>query len=175
MHSRRRGLTNLSMTESEHPDSQQRLRKFLVVVDQTPESLKALRFAARRAQRTSGAVSMLSVIEPEEFQHWQSVQDAMRAEAIQNAEARLQALVEEVKALSGVSPDYAIREGVKRDQVAEHIQADRDISILVLGASTESDGPGPLVAAITRPGSRFPLPVTIVPGDMSVEEIDALC
>lgn len=151
-------------------------RKFLVVVDQTPECLKALRFAARRAQRTHGAVSMLFVIEPEEFQHWAAVQEAMRAEAYRDAEARLVALADEVKATSGVSPDYAIREGVKRDQVLEHIDSDPDISILVLGASTSGDGPGPLVSAIAgRSGSPFRIPVTIVPDSLSVEEIDAVC
>lgn len=164
------------MTEHQDSTSHERRRKFLVVVDHTPECPKALRFAARRAQSTGGAVSMLYVIEPEEFQHWQSVQEAMRAEAYQEAEARLRALAEEVKALSGVSPDFAIREGVKREQVAEYIESDQDISILVLGAGSESEGPGPLVSAVAgRSGFTLRVPVTIVPGHLSAEEIDALC
>ena len=119
---------------------------------------------------------MLYIIEPEEFQHWHSVQEAMRAEAYQEAEARLRALAEEVKALSGVSPDFAIREGVKREQVFEYIDSDQDISILVLGAGSEGEGPGPLVSAIAgRSGFPLRVPVTIVPGHLSAEEIDALC
>lgn len=152
------------------------MMKFLVVVDQTPECQKALRFAAKRAARTSCSVALLYVIEPDEFQHWRSVADAMRAEKYQEAEARLQALVEEVKALAGVAPEYAIREGVKRDEVLEHIRSDSNIRVLVLGAGVEGEGPGPLVSSLAgQMSGSLPVPITIVPGGMSFEEIDAVC
>lgn len=151
-------------------------RKFLVIVDQTSECLKALRFAARRAERAGGGVAMLYVVEPDEFQHWQAIAETMRAEAFQEAEARLLALSDEVKALTGVSPNFAIREGVKRDAVLAYIESDPTVKILVLGAGVDSDGPGPLVTALAvKMGARMPVPVTIVPGAMSLEEIDALC
>ena len=38
-------------------------RKFLVVVDETPECDRAIVYAARRAERTGGAVVMLFVID----------------------------------------------------------------------------------------------------------------
>ncbi|MEO1328979.1 MAG: universal stress protein [Pseudomonadota bacterium] len=152
------------------------MRKFLIVVDNTPECLKALRFAARRAQRTKGGVSLLYLIEPEDFQHWMVIQDASRAEAVAEAEARLQALSEEVKALAGITPEVAVREGRRRDQLLEHIAADPEIRLLVLGAGVEGDGPGPLVKALVgQMGGRLPIPVTIVPGALSLEEIDDLC
>lgn len=152
------------------------MRKFLVIVDQTPECLKALRFAARRAARSGGGVSLLFVVEPEEFQHWRTIEEAMRAEALQKAESRLQSLAEEVKALAGVAPEYAIREGMKKDQVLEHISSDPEIGVLVLGAGVEGDGPGPLVTALAgQMAGRLPLPLTIVPGAMTLTEIDAVC
>lgn len=151
------------------------MKSFLVVVDQTPESLKALRFAARRAAATNCGVSMLYVIEPEDFQHWRSVEEAMRAEKIEAAEARLQNLAEEVKALSGVTPQFAIREGVKRDQVLEHIREDQNVRVLVLGAGTEGSGPGPLVSALAgQMSGTLPVPITIIPGGMTPDEIDAV-
>ncbi|MCI4662674.1 MAG: universal stress protein [Neomegalonema sp.] len=151
-------------------------RKFLVVVDQTAECLKALRFAARRAERTGGGVSMLFVIEPDSFQHWQLVADRMRDEAHQEAEERLLALSEEVKSVTGVSPDYMIREGKKNEAVLAHIEENPNVRILVLGAGTETEGPGPLVTALAgKLAGRMKVPVTIVPGAMSLEEIDALC
>jgi len=88
------------------------MRKFLVVVDKTPECMNALRFAARRAAKTGGGVTMLYVIAPEEFQHWVGVAEVMRHEKREEAEARLGALADEVRALSGVMPEFAIREGV---------------------------------------------------------------
>lgn len=152
------------------------MRKFLVVVDNTPECQKAIRFAARRAGGTGGAVAMLYVIEPEEFQHWKTVADTMRAEAIAEAEARMAALGEEVKALSSVAPTTAIREGPKKEQVLAYIDENPDICVLVLGAGNESEGPGPLVTALAGAmAGRLPIPVTIVPGHMSLSQIDEVC
>jgi len=148
------------------------LRKFLIVVDETPECMNAMRFAARRAQRTGGGVSMLYVIEPEEFQHWVGVAEVMRAEARETAEERLMQLAEEMRELCGVTPEFSIREGKKAESVLNAIEEDPDIGVLVLGAG-EGEGPGPLVSAlVTRMGHRLPVPVTIVPGGMSMERID---
>ena len=46
------------------------MRKFLVVMDDSPEFVNALRFAAIRASKTGGQVEILGIITPEEFQHW---------------------------------------------------------------------------------------------------------
>lgn len=156
--------------------SDERTRKFLVVLDQTPECLKALRFAARRAGRTNGGVAMLSIIAPDEFQHWKTVADTMRADAIAEAEARMDSLAEEVKALSGADPTITIREGPKRDQVLAHIEENPDICVLVLGAGDDTDGPGPLVTALAGGFSgRLSVPITVVPGHMTLQQIDDVC
>ncbi len=152
------------------------MRKFLVVVDSTPECMNALRFAARRASKTSGGLVMVYVIEPEEFQHWVGVQNVMREEAREEAEARLEALADEVRALSGVVPEFAIREGDKREEVLEHIREDEDIGLLVLGAGAAGEGPGPLVQSLAdKHVGRMRVPVTVVPGSLTLEEIDAVC
>ncbi len=151
------------------------MRKFLVVVDETPECAQAMRFAARRAQKTQGLVTMLYVIAPEEFQHWMGVADVMRAEAREAAEARLTDLAEELKALTGIMPEFAIREGKPIEEVLSLIEADTDIGVLVLGAGDE-DGPGPLVTQLVQKmAGRLPVPVTIVPGGLSMAQIDAIC
>jgi len=151
------------------------LRKFLVVVDQTPECMNALRFAARRAAKTQGGVTMLYVIPPEEFQHWLGVADMMKREKRAEAEARLSALAEEVRALSGVMPEFAIREGEQDDEVLQHIDEDEEIRVLVLGAAPGSEGPGPLVSALVgKRGGRMPIPVTVVPGSLDEAAIDEI-
>ncbi len=149
------------------------MRKFMVVVDSTPECMNALRYAARRAARTEGGVTMLYVIPPEEFQHWAGVAEVMRREKRDEAEARLTALSDEVRALAGVMPEFAIREGEADAEVLAHIRENDDIGVLVLGADDAGEGPGPLVSALVgKRGGRMPIPVTVVPGGMSLEEID---
>lgn len=149
------------------------MRKFLVVVDHTPECMNALRFAARRAARTRGGVTMLYVIAPEEFHHWAGVADVMAREKRAEAEERLTALADEVRALSGVLPEFAIREGEPAAEVLAHLEDDPTIGVLVLGASVAGEGPGPLVAALVgKRGGRMPVPVTVVPGGMTLDEID---
>jgi hypothetical protein len=64
-----------------------------------------------------------------------------------------------------------IREGKKAEVILKQIDEDEDVSVLVLGASPEASGPGPLVTAFT--GGRIPIPVTIVPGDSAIEDIKA--
>ena len=148
----------------------------MIVVDETPECMNALRFAARRASKTGGGVVMLFVIPPEEFQHWIGVGEVMRAEARQAAEERLSHLAEEVQDLSGVLPEFAIREGVAREEVLKQIKEDPEIGVLVLGAGTSGDGPGPLVSSLGgRMSADLTVPVTVVPGAMTLEQIDAVC
>ena len=53
-------------------------RKFLVVVDGTPEAHAALRFAARRAHGTGGSVALLLVIEPGGFEHWLGIESLVK-------------------------------------------------------------------------------------------------
>lgn len=151
------------------------MRKFMVVVDETPECMNALRFAARRAQNTGGGIVMQYVIAPDEFQHWVGVAELMRQEARDAAENRLAELADELNALCGVTPEFIIREGNRAEQVLELIEEDNEIGVLVLGAG-EGDSPGPLVSQlVSKMGGRMPIPVTVVPGAMSLERIDAVC
>lgn len=152
-----------------------RRRKFLVVVDKSPECKKALRFAARRAGHTGGIVSLLIVLAPADFQHWRAVEDAMREEALQEAEKLLYDAARDVNQLTGLFPEVIIREGKSRDVLMALIAEEPDISILVLGASPGREGPGPLVSLVAAQAAQaYPIPVTIVPGGLSDEAIDAL-
>ena len=150
------------------------MRKFLIVVDETPECMNAMRFAARRAQNTGGGVAMLYVIEPDDFQHWMGVAQVMRDEARETAEARLLQLADEMRALCGVTPEFVIREGKRAEEVLSCIEEDPEIGVLVLGAG-DGEGPGPLVShLVNKMGHRLPVPVTVVPGGMTMERIDAV-
>lgn len=150
-------------------------RKFLVVIDDTPECLLALSYASRRAAHTSGAVVLLFVIEPEAPQSFLGVEDIMRAEALEQAQATLAKFAARVRDVANLDPELVIREGRRAEQIRDLIEADEDIAILVLAAGESSEGPGPLVTAIAARGAgTFPVPITIVPGTLSEEELDAI-
>jgi nucleotide-binding universal stress UspA family protein len=150
-------------------------RKFLVVIDDTPECLRALSYAARRAEHTGGGIVLLFVIEPEAPQSFLGVEDIMRAEALEQAQATLAKFAARVRDVANLDPEMVIREGRRADEVRTLIESDEDIAILVLAAGESSEGPGPLVTAIAARGSgSFPVPITIVPGTLSEEQLDAI-
>ena len=151
--------------------------KFLVIASDHPEARLAAFFAGRRAKRSNARVALLAIIEPPEFGHWATVAETMCAEAYEKAETLLREFAAEVKAQSGDDPEEIIREGVTVEEIRKLIEEDPLMSILVLGASTEKDGPGPLVAALAKNpaylGAR-PIPVTVVPGAMTRDELRRL-
>jgi nucleotide-binding universal stress UspA family protein len=150
-------------------------RTFLVVVDDTEEMRAALRYACRRAHSTGGRVALLRIVEPTEFQHFASIGNLIRHEARQDAEALLQRMATEVNETSGELPVLYVREGVPRDELLKLINEEPSISILVLAAGTGPEGPGPLCSAMTgRYVNRLRIPLTIVPGSLTNEAIDAL-
>lgn len=149
-------------------------RKFLVVVDGTPESRAALRWAERRAHGNDGGLVLLVVLEPGGFEHWLGVETLMKEEARENAESILAELSAEVEKIAGRSPETHIMEGDRIEQVMALINSDKTISSLVLAAGAGPTGPGPLVSALATGKAGFHIPVTVVPGELSDDEIDAL-
>ncbi len=161
----------LIMTESD--SEEHRRNKFLAVVDDTPESQSALRYCCRRAMNTGGAVTLLRVLEPGDFQHWVAVQEIMQEEAREEAEALMERLAQDAFHLAGVTPEVVIREGTRLDEILNLIDEDPDIRILVLGASTNKEGPGPLVSKLSgQMAAEMHVPLIIVPGGMTPEQID---
>jgi hypothetical protein len=150
-------------------------RIFLVVVDESPEMPVALYYASRRAQRTGGRVALLRVIPPHEVHGLASVEALMRQEAQQEAEQLLQRLAKTVVDETGKVPAVYIREGSARDELIELVASDPSISILVLAAGTGPEGPGPLISFLASKGmAKLRVPVTIVPGSLTHEQIDAI-
>ena len=153
-------------------------RKFLVVVDETPEVESALVFAARRVRNSGGSVALLYVIEPPEFQDWLGVKDVYLEEQQAKAKAVFRLFRRKLKSYGceDAQAEDVIREGKKPEQILKHIQEDQDIAVLVLGASTDPKGPGPLVSLLAagKLAGTFPVPITIVPGNLSPEEIEGI-
>ena len=150
-------------------------RVFLVVVDESEELQTALHYAARRAAHTGGRLALLYVIEPSELQHWISIEKLAHEEQREEAEQLLQRLCEEIAPVAGTMPIVFIREGHRRDELLALIAEEPSISILVLAAGTGPEGPGPLISYLTgKPAARLRIPITIVPGDLTAEQLDAV-
>lgn len=148
--------------------------KFLVVIDGSPESMRAVHFAARRVARVGASMVMLGIVTVTETFEFMGVGDAMREEAEDEVTRLLAAAADHAKEAASVTPEQVVKEGEKADCIRELIEEDQDISFLVLAASTDSAGPGPLVSGIASSSQSYPIPIVIVPGDLTDEEIDAL-
>lgn len=158
---------------SETTASARRDRVFLVVVDDSPERDVALRYACLRALKSGGRVALLRVIEPVEGAEWGAVADMMRAERREDAEQALNALAADVSSITGGLPILLVREGVAHEELLALLAEDPRISILVLASSTDTSGPGPLISALSgRYSGRMRVPMTIVPGNITREELD---
>lgn len=150
-------------------------RVFLVVVDDSEEMPVALHFACRRAAHTDGRVALFYVPEQADFQHWMAVGDLMREEAREAGEELMQKLSTEVQRKTGKVPVLYIREGDRSEELFNLMEEEPSISILVLAAGTDASGPGPIISYIVGKGvRRLRVPITIVPGSLTEEEIDAV-
>ncbi len=153
------------------------IRKFLVVLDETPECEKAVYFGAARSRSTGSMLTMLFVVEPPEFAHWLAVEEHAREEGEQKAQVlfRLYQRKLDQWGFSDLPVEKVIRHGNPCEEIRNLANEDADISFLVLGAATGDEGPGRLVTNLLTKGTKgFPTPIVIVPGDMTTEEIDAL-
>ena len=150
------------------------MRKFLVVLDDSRECINAIRFAAMRAARTGGGVEILSIIPPDEFNHWIGVAEVMREEARERIHVHFEVFAKWMRDRQNVDPELVIREGEPVPEILAQIRDDPEIGVLVLGAGTDSKGPGPLVTQLSKSSGTLPVPITIVPGNLTKEQIKGI-
>ena len=149
------------------------MRVYLVIMDETEEALRALRFASRRAMKTGGSVHILALVPREGFNAFGAIQATIEEEARDRAEMVASSAAGSIFAESGKMPVISVRtgdaQGVIKDYLAEH----PEVAALVLGAAAEG-GPGPLVSHFSSHAGALPCPVYLVPGGFSDEDIDRL-
>lgn len=153
-------------------------RKFLVVVDESPEFRAALAYACGRARSTDGQVCLMRAVPPPELNHWSGVRDEMERELLDEARELLEKTGQGVLEKSGQFPEYLILLAEAKDAIRECIIKDPDIKILVLASAIGGRDPGPLVSALAKDGifgGVRRVPVTVVPGDLTDQEISDLC
>jgi nucleotide-binding universal stress UspA family protein len=170
-------MTAATATEDDIIAGRESGRVFLVVVDDSEELTAVLRYACNRARHTGGKIALLYVIDMEsskDFQHWQFVGNLIEKEAQETAENTLSRHAAQITKESGSTPDQYVRKGNVQDELFALVKEHPEISILLLG-SAPGEKPGPLVEAVTgKHAGQIGIPVTIVPGSLSNEEIDRL-
>jgi nucleotide-binding universal stress UspA family protein len=169
------GNALMSTEMAAQADARQKDSRFLVVVDNTPECRNAWQFAARRAQHVGGSVVLAHIIDPPDFQHWMSVEDVMREEARQDALEILRSVAVQIEDDIGPRPELVVREGKAAEQILQILEEDPAIQYFILAAGSEKDSPGPLVSTFSGSLiSAMPVPVVIVPGHLSVDQIEQI-
>lgn len=147
--------------------------KYLVIIDETEEARKALRFAMHWAQSSGGSVQILAIVQPQNFNAFGGVQATIEEEARDRAEAIATSAAGNVFSESGKMPAIAVKVGeasrIVRDYLADH----PDVVALVLGAGADG-APGPLVTHFSAHSGALPCPLVILPGAMPMEDIERI-
>ncbi len=147
--------------------------KYLVIIDETEEARKALRFAMRWAEASKGSVQILAIVQPQNFNAFGGVQATIEQEARDRAEAIATSAAGNVFTESGKMPSIAVKVGSGDRIVREYLADHPDVIALVLGAAADGP-PGPLVTHFSQHTGSLPCPLVILPGGMAVEDLDRI-
>ncbi|WP_126175031.1 universal stress protein [Tsuneonella rigui] len=149
------------------------MRVYLVIMDETEEAVRALRFASRRAMKTGGAVHILALVPRENFNAFGAVQATIEQEALDRAEMVASSAAGSIFAESGKMPVISVRTGDAQGVIREYLAEHPEVAALVLGTAKEG-GPGPLVSHFSAHAGALPCPLFLVPGGISDEDLDRL-
>ena len=149
------------------------MRVYLVIVDETEEAKVALRFAARRAARTDGAVHILALVPKQDFSAFGGIQATIEEEARDRAEVLATSAAGAMLSESGRMPPIAVKVGDGATVIREYLEEHPEVAALVLGAAPEGN-PGPLVTYFSQASGALPCPLFVIPGGLSDEDIDRL-
>lgn len=148
-------------------------RTYLVLADDTPEFLVALRYAGKMAALRHGHLAVAKISEPTEFLGWGGVEEAVRQEVRDKAEKEMESLAQTVQLETGITPSLIIREGKRTEEIINICKGNPAICALILGASGE--GNNPMVHYFTAKGlAQVSVPVVVVPGNLSEEFLAGL-
>jgi hypothetical protein len=148
----------------------------LVIADESEEFPDALIYGGLICRNTGWRLVMLRVIEPSDPAPWASITEEMRRQAYDAAESLTQRFAAEAWAECGVTAEPVLREGDLKPELRKLIEEDPSIKLVVLASAHGPGGPGPLVTQLGKSaglGPR-PVPVLVVPGALTRDEIRAL-
>ena len=146
---------------------------FLVILDDSPEMFNALRYAAQRSAISDGRVAILYTFDTLEFSHWKAVEDIAEVESREKAESKIKEYENFILQFANKKPKKFIMKGDRVECIINFLSANKFISNFVLASS--GAGSDPLISAFTgKQMSKIKVPLTIIPSNLSEEEIDKL-
>ena len=165
----------MEMTAKRHITARERgTEKLLVCVANNDASKAALRLACLKAKKRGDQVDILTVIEPADFQSLLSVSDQIARERREQAEKLLESMAE-IAQTEGITPSLVLREGKIGEEIVSATMEDSNISMLVLGVYSQSATAMKLVTWLSqRLGSNLLVPVLLVPGNLTDQQIESL-
>ena len=96
----------------------------------------------------------------------------MKNEAREEAETMLHKASAYIKEETSIVPVLHVREGEVIKELLKLVEEEKNISELILAASIDEKGPGPIITSImTKNYSLINIPITIIPGNLSKEQI----
>ncbi|MDE3060832.1 MAG: universal stress protein [Pseudomonadota bacterium] len=148
--------------------------RFLVCVDNQPESRTALRLACLKAAARGIAIDLLHVLAPADFQTLGIIAERMQGERRGEGELLLKGLAEEARA-HGVEPGLLLREGAVGEEIIAAVQADPRINLAIIGTAHQTAGRGTLAAWLAgQLGSKLFVPLLMIPGNLTDQQLQAL-
>ena len=148
---------------------------YLVCVNNEPYSEVALHFACKLAKNNNGLVTILHVIEPSDYHSLGGVEHAMRSEKHDDAQKLLDTLSSKAYEWSGIVPIVLLKEGQIEDEIIEVVGGDETVNMMLVGAAPDGANKSkilpPLVSSL---GTKFAIPMMIVPGNLSEDKVKIL-
>ena len=104
---------------------------------------------------------------------WGNVKNLVDGENHSHIENAVDDFSHYIHDITGYFPSKLIIEGIATETIKKTLKQHPEIRILVLGVST-NENPGPLVKELTSGKTRLHIPITLVPGDISIKELEML-
>lgn len=160
---------------TQQPVGIQHRTSILVCINDNDHSRVALKFACAKAKKTGCSVSLLHVMEPPDYQGLAMVVERMDSDKREQAEKLLQDMAKLAYDYAGVTPVLIMKEGGVGKETVQAINLDNNIGMLIVGTSPETPGKGKLLPWLaSQLGKDLLIPMVIVPGNLTNQQIDAL-
>lgn len=145
---------------------------YLVCVNAEEYSETALHFTCYLAKKNNGSVILLHVIEPSDYLSIGVVADKMKQEKMEDSQKLLNELAGKAKDRSSIMPMVIVREGLIENEIISVVEEDPSIKMLIVGVSGNAKKCKTTQLLVSNIGNKLKIPMLIVPGSFSAEQME---
>ena len=124
--------------------------KILVAIDGSEFSKNAVRFASCLAMKIKAGVIALRINDVPRYSHWMGISNKVKEEMFESSEKMIQEAVEIGRTEFDMAVTGMIREGTPVEEIVKVVNADQEISMVVLGASGKGNAARRLIGSTTE-------------------------